>query len=68
MLIDTLIEKLTQVRKEHGNIDVKGYPYDGQMNASSIEQLSISDKEVIRYIPITHNFETKDVEKYIILE
>lgn len=68
MLIDILIEKLIEARKEHGNIDVRGYPYDGQMNANSIEEFSISDKEAVRYIPITDKWETKDVEKYIILE
>ena len=46
MLIDELIEKLTELRTANGNIPVCCHPYSGSMSNCTIDYVEVVDKMV----------------------
>jgi hypothetical protein len=41
MKIDELLEKLTEIRKVEGNIEVEVFAYDGQQSSCSVERVKV---------------------------
>lgn len=68
MKASKLIEKLTEVIEIHGDVDVKCYPYDGQMNPGDIDELCMANNKVTGWNNLEKSWDLEPCETYVILE
>jgi hypothetical protein len=65
MKLSEALEKLNAIYKEHGDIDLKVYPYDGQMNPKPAGSIEVDDKEVVLWNANSNMWETQSCPKYV---
>lgn len=68
MKIQALIEKLQELKAIHGDINVKIWPYDGQMNCSDLKCVEVFDTECLNWDAKRNDWERRKVEPYVLLD
>lgn len=68
MKLSILLSQLQELYNKYGgDADVKCYPYDGQMNPSNIESISVSTSFVTKWCDKKKDWIREDTPAYIII-
>lgn len=65
MRVDDLVAKLQEVKQSHGNIEIKVYSFDDQMNPSDLKEINISKERIIGWDHSNQSWITVECEPYV---
>ena len=68
MTIDELVSRLLDIRRKHGNVKVKCFPYDGQLNPSEVESVGVADSIVTSWDATRNDWVRAPCEKYVSID
>lgn len=69
MKISELIKRLQTILETDGDVEVKVYPYDGQMNPSPVEEISeVLKVKTLRFNDALSDWDREPCEPFIVIE